>query len=102
MATVSAVAADKQCFVELLEQSREELSEISLATVTTDANPSIRAYMHKDKGSTKHCLDIWHISKNLGKNLGKKATRKVTYCTHILTTSNVSCIPAFSRLLVSY
>ena len=75
--TTSSVAAENNCFVELLEQAKEDLTDVGIATVTTDANSSIRAYMRKDRSEVKHCLDIWHICKNLGKNLIRKATRKV-------------------------
>ena len=76
--TTSPVAAESNCFVELLEHAKEDLSNTGIATITTDGNTSIRSHMKKDRSGIKHCLDIWHICKNLGKNLIKKATRKVT------------------------
>lgn len=70
--------AEKEGFIELLDQAKISFSDIGLECVTTDANIQIRAYMRKD--ATKHGLDVWHLCKNLSKNLAKKATRKVSLC----------------------
>lgn len=72
----SPVMAEKDGFIELLQQAKECFGEGNLKSITTDANTQIRGYMKSDP--VAHGLDVWHLCKNLSKNLTKKSTRKVS------------------------
>lgn len=71
----SAVMAEKDGFIECLDQAKKDFTNIT--SLTTDGNISIRAHMRKNEPDIPHGLDVWHINKNLTKNLAKKATKKV-------------------------
>lgn len=72
----SSAMAEKDEFLECLTQAKEAFPNI--ASVTTDANISIRSYMAKQEPDIPHGLDVWHINKNLAKNIAKRATKKVS------------------------
>ena len=73
--TSSAVMAEKECFIELLDQAKKDLSN-NLKSITTDGSISIRAHMKKET-NIEHGLDVWHLAKNLAKNIKAKCRGKV-------------------------
>lgn len=73
--TSSAAMAEKEAFVQCLQEAKEIFPH--LTTVTTDANSSIRSHMAKKEPNIIHGLDVWHLNKNLIRNLSKNATQKV-------------------------